>query len=261
MPAPAALISLFYSAWQPNCHFVLLFPRPGDWRWGWRLPSREPSCRHCQSQSLPSSFLIPQSTIQHHNRGQHCTVCLRVYSMCLLYCTYEQPHQHQRQGDPIAIRRDAIRYDALPAAVCATRRWGADPPRARVKHQEQAAVTAMTVSDEVDSCGRTSRALLAGLAGLAGWSGPARQARVVDNGWLRCCDDRCRPSTATSKRHPNPADQCKSILNPRLESSCCHNATVLLPERPCRAAAFLCRAALVSHAHFLALPIHSSTPH
>lgn len=75
--------------------------------------------------------------------------------------------------------------------------------------------------------------------------------RVVDNGWLRCCDDRCRLSTATSKRHPNPADQCKSILNPRLESSCCHAAaaheTAAAPLPRCCFAVPCCTVQLCSH--------------
>lgn len=128
---------------------------------------------------------------------------------------------------------DTIRYDALPSTVCAT--WCGDGaltlPAARVKHQEQAAATAMTVSDEARWCGSTlPRGLLAGPG----------MTRVVGNGWLRCCDDRCRPSTATSKRHPNPADQCKSIPNPRLESCCCHAShAFFLPPRCCRALAAL----------------------
>lgn len=124
-------------------------------------------------------------------------------------------------------------------------------PAARVKHHEQAAATAMTVSDEVDSCGSSPRPLLAG-PGLPGTT------RVIDHGWLRCCDDRCRPSTATSKRHPNPADQCKSILNPRLESSCCHNATLLLPAPLPRC----CSSCAVLHwsAMFISSPCPSTHP-
>lgn len=129
--------------------------------WKWRLPSTEPSCRHCQSQSLPSSFLIPQSTIQHA-----CIVCV----CCTVHTS--------SSTSAIRLRSDAMRYDTMHCPLpCAPPNDGALAlSAARVKHHEQAAVTTMTVSDEVDSCGSTSQALLAWAAGLAGWSGPVRVA-------------------------------------------------------------------------------------
>lgn len=86
--------------------------------------------------------------------------------------------------------------------------------------------------------------------------------RVADNVWQRCCDDRCRPSTATPKRHPNPADQCKSILYPRLESSCCYHSR-LLPCCRALAALLLCCAVLSSARLFSsqAMLVQSFTPH
>lgn len=74
---------------------------------------------------------------------------------------------------------DTIRCDAQPSTLAA----------ARVKHPEQIAVTAVTVSDEISLCVAPSK---------VGWE--------VDNGWLRCCDDRCRPSTATIRGYAGRQD-------------------------------------------------------
>lgn len=90
-----------------------------------------------------------------------------------------------------------------------------------------------------------------GWLGWLGWLLGPGMDRVVDNGWLRCCDDRCRLSTATSKRHPNPqinANQ-SSIPDWKVLAATPLLPTKLLP-RPCRAAALLCRAALVSSVRF-----------
>lgn len=167
----------------------------GDWRWGWRLPSREPSCRHCQSQSLPSSFLIPRNP-PCNGRGSTVVSCMsaRAYSMCLIYCTNEQRQvrQHQYQCDPIAIRRDSMRcntvqYDTIRCTarcrVCHPASNGAlTLPPARVKHQEQAAATAMTVSDEAHSCGSTSQRFTSQLA--ASWLGWLGWLDGPGPGWL-----------------------------------------------------------------------------
>jgi len=186
--------------------------------------------------------------------------------LCILYNTRHitstsKQHQHQQHSDPIAIRLDATPCDTTR---CTARDNGAlTLPAARVKHQEQAAVTGMTVSDEVDSCGSTSRELvlawracvpvLAGQLGLAWLASRLDGLRVWvgDNVWLRCYDDRCTPSTATSKRHPNPADQCKSILYPRLEVSCwprrcCRALAALLLAVPCCTLHPVCSALLLS---------------
>lgn len=165
LPAPAALICLFYSAWQPNSHFVLLFLDQATGRWGWRLPSREPSCRLCQSQSLPSSSFDP--TV-------HCmqlyVVCMCL--LCILYCTmYTDEHRQIARTSSTAIRLRSVlmRRGAIRQTRCTARHDGAPTlPEARVKHQEQAAVTAMTVSDEVDSCGST----WCSWAGLGWLNGP-----------------------------------------------------------------------------------------
>lgn len=111
-----------------------------------------------------------------HHPACLCTVCVccTVHtSSCTSASTSASTHTRA-----IRLRSDVMRYDTMhcPLPCVPPHDWALTLPAARVKHHEQAAVTAMTVSDEVDSCGSSPRVLLAGLAGLAGWSGPARVA-------------------------------------------------------------------------------------